>query len=52
MAAGDYHSPPYICQDLANFSNIWMRIDRVYKSLEAPYSCSCDVLDRHPNTIS
>ena len=50
MASGNCHSPPppYIPQELAICSKVWMRIDRVRKSLEAPYSGPFEVLDRHP----
>ena len=40
FSTGDCHSVPnsYVPRDLNTASKVWLRIDRVRKSLEAPYS--------------
>ena len=44
------HSLPksYIPKDLKSCDNVWLRIDRVRKPLEAPYSGPYKVIERFP----
>lgn len=50
FASGECHSPPqpYIPPDLLQCPYVWLRTDRVRKSLEAPYSGPFKVLQRYP----
>ena len=50
LAIGDCHSPPstYIPSDLKHCSQVWLRVDRVRKSLEAPYTGPFEVITRYP----
>lgn len=50
LSSGDCHSskPVYIPKDLNSCSKVWLRVDRVKKSLEAPYSGPYQVLERNP----
>ena len=50
LSAGVCHSTPpsYIPSDLRSCSHVWMRIDRVRRSLEAPYSGPHAVVNRFP----
>lgn len=50
MSEGVHHSPrkSYIPKDLYSCTHVWVRIDRVRRSLEAPYSGPFLVLERHP----
>jgi len=49
-ASGSCHSlpQPYVPDDLSVCSNVWLRVDRIRKSLEAPYSGPYRVLSRAP----
>ena len=49
FSAGKCHSTPksYIPDDLQTCSKVWMRVDRIRRSLEAPYSGPFQVLKRH-----
>ena len=48
FASGDCHSLPqsYVPNDLLSCSEVWVRVDRVCKSLEAPYSAPYRVVHR------
>ena len=50
FSSGDCHSVPnsYIPSDLHTAPQVWLRVDRVRKSLEAPYSGPFEVLRRYP----
>ena len=52
-ASGMLHSTPqpYIPADLITCEQVWLRIDRVRKSLEAPYCGPFKVLRRHPKHL-
>ena len=41
------NSTSYIPKDLFTVPSVWLRVDRVRKPLEAPYSGPFDVLERH-----
>ena len=47
-ACGNIHSTPksYVPPELKMCEYIWLRVDRVRNSLEAPYSGSCEVISR------
>ena len=49
LATGDCHSLPksYVPNDLLTCSKVWMRVDRIRNSLDAPYSGPYDVIKRH-----
>lgn len=50
FSSGDCHSlpEPYIPSDLFTCPKVWMRVDRIRKSLEAPYTGPYTVLRREP----
>lgn len=50
FASGSIHSvpKPYIPKDLFTSSKVWMRVDRIRKSLEAPYTGPYEVIQREP----
>ena len=50
FASGDCHTIPnsYVPNDLHHTPQVWLRIDRVRKSLEAPYSGPYEVVKRFP----
>jgi len=50
LSTGTNHSnpPSYIPVDLKTCEKVWMRVDRVRKSLEAPYTGPFEVLQRTP----
>lgn len=58
MLSIDFHSnasgicnstpTPYIPSDLSNSPKVWMRVDRIRKSLEAPYTGPFQVIKRNP----
>lgn len=50
FSTGDCHSVPksYIPSDLFSVPKVWLRTDRVKKSLEAPYTGPYDVIERYP----
>lgn len=39
----------YIPPDLKTCSKVWVRVDRIKKALESPYSGPYEVVDRYPN---
>ena len=49
LSTGDCHTTPssYIHKDLFSTPNVWMRTDRVRRSLEAPYTGPYQVLERN-----
>lgn len=49
LSSGDCHSvpPSFIPKDLYSVPKVWLRIDRVRKCLEAPYSGPYDVIKRN-----
>lgn len=50
LSTGDCHSSSrtsYIPKDLSSCTHVWLRIDRVKKPLEAPYSGPYQVIERH-----
>lgn len=49
FSAGDCHTlaKPYIPKDLLTCSKVWLRVDRIKKSLESPYTGPYDVLKRY-----
>ncbi|KAF2345732.1 Reverse transcriptase domain [Trinorchestia longiramus] len=51
---GTCHSSPpsYVPPDLQTCDKVWMRVDRVRKSLEAPYTGPFEVLRRSPKTFT
>ena len=50
LAGGKCHSPPksFIPKDLQSCDKVWLRIDRIRKPLEAPYSGPYKVIERMP----
>ena len=51
LSTGDCHGEQqqsYVPQDLNTCPTVWLRVDRVKKSLEAPYSGPYEVLQRRP----
>ena len=50
LSQGTCHANPssYIPSDLEKCDKVWMRVDRIRKSLEAPYSGPFEVLERNP----
>lgn len=50
MSGGQIHSTPksFIPTDLNTSSHVWIRVDRVRRALEAPYTGPFKVLRRHP----
>ena len=48
VSEGKHHSKPkaYVPKDLIAFEYVWLRVDRVKKPLEAPYTGPHKVLDR------
>jgi len=50
LSLGTNHSSPkpYVPADLKDCSHVWLRIDRVRRSLEAPYSGPFEVVKRLP----
>ena len=50
FSAGDCHSlpHPYVPADLLSCPKVWMRVDRVRRSLEAPYTGPFEVVRREP----
>jgi len=50
FSTGDCHSvpPSYVPSALSDASKVWLRVDRVRRSLEAPYTGPYDVLERRP----
>ena len=50
FATGDCHSTPspYIPKDMYTVPKVWLRVDRVRRSLEAPYTGPYEVVRRHP----
>ncbi|KAF2353534.1 Integrase catalytic core [Trinorchestia longiramus] len=51
---GTCHSSPpsYVPPDLQTCDKVWLRVDRVRKSLEAPYTGPFEVLKRSPKTFT
>ncbi|KAF2349906.1 Zinc finger H2C2-type histone UAS binding [Trinorchestia longiramus] len=51
---GTCHSSPpsYVPPDLQTCDKVWMRVDRVRRSLEAPYTGLFEVLRRSPKTFT
>lgn len=49
-STGDCHSLPssYVPRELHNATHVWLRLDRVRKSLEAPYTGPFEVVTRKP----
>ena len=50
FASGDCHSisQPYIPKDLLTCPKVWLQVDRVRRSLEAPYTGPYEVIHRDP----
>ena len=50
FSSGDCHTipPSYVPKDLFSVSKVWLRVDRVRRSLEAPYSGPFTVIERNP----
>lgn len=50
FSTGDCHSMPvsFIPKDLHTCPKVWLRVDRIRKSLEAPYISPYNVLHREP----
>lgn len=51
FSSGNCHTLPnnsYIPHDLHTVPQVWLRVDRVRRSLEAPYSGPYDVIKRYP----
>lgn len=50
LSSGICHSTPkpYVPADLTTCPKVWMRVDRVRRSLEAPYSGPYEILQRNP----
>ncbi|KAF2350485.1 hypothetical protein FHG87_018758 [Trinorchestia longiramus] len=44
--------PSYVLPDLQTCDKVWLRVDRVRKSLEAPYTGPFEVLRRSPKTFT
>ena len=50
FSSGDCHTipPSYVPKDLFSVSKVWLRVDRIRRSLEAPYSGPFTVIERNP----